>query len=119
MHRTDMSRARWALLSAILAVGIATIAAMPAQTQTGVGRPPGTNYQRPAFTFNKIADGVYHAVGTGSLVVMSNAAIVEGDRDVLVVDSHVSPGGAWALREELKAITPKPIKFVVNSHYHF
>ena len=38
---------------------------------------------------------------------------------MLVVDSHVSPGGAWALREELKAITPKPIRWVVNSHYHF
>jgi cyclase len=81
--------------------------------------PPGTVYKRPAFTFNKIDDGIYHAVGTGSLVVMSNATIIEGDRDVLVVDSHVTPGGAWALREELKAITPKPIRFVVNSHYHF
>ena len=50
---------------------------------------------------------------------MSNATIIEGDRDVLVVDSHVTPGGAWALREELKAVTPKPIRFVVNSHYHF
>jgi hypothetical protein len=67
---------------------------MPAQTQTGAGRPPGANYHGPAFTFNKIADGVCHAVGTGALVVMSNAAIVEGDRDVLLVDSHVSPGGA-------------------------
>ena len=92
--------------------------AMPAQAPPA-GRPPGTNYKAPAFTFNKIADGVYHAVGTGSLVVMSNAAIIEGDRDVLVVDSHVSPGGAWALREELKAITPKPIRYVVNCHYHF
>ncbi len=82
-------------------------------------RPPGTNYTGPAFTFNKIADGVYHAVGTGSIVVMSNATIIEGDRDVLVVDSHVSPGGAWALREELKTVTPKPIRYVVNSHFHF
>ena len=87
--------------------------------QTPAGRPPGTNYKSPAFTFNKVAEGVYHAVGTGSLVVMSNAVIIEGDRDVLVVDSHVSPGGAWALREELKAITPKPIRWVVNSHFHF
>ena len=119
MTRRNGSRARWTVLAVILVVGVVTIAARPAQIQTGAGRPPGTNYQGPAFTFNKIADGVYHAVGTGSLVVMSNAAIVEGDRDVLVVDSHVSPGGAWALREELKSITSKPIRYVVNSHYHF
>jgi glyoxylase-like metal-dependent hydrolase (beta-lactamase superfamily II) len=96
----------------VLAIGLGFIAAQDR-------RPPGTNYSGRAFTFNKIAEGVYHAVGTGSIVVMSNATIIEGDTDVLVVDSHVSPGGAWALREELKAITPKPIKFVVNSHFHF
>ena len=91
-------------------------AATVEQTST---RPPGTTYKGQAFTFNKIAEGVYHAVGTGSLVVMSNATIIEGDTDVLVVDSQVAPSGAWALREELKAITAKPIRWVVNSHFHF
>ena len=111
-----MTRWRWTLLALLMAFGAGSIAAMPpAQT----GRPPGTNYKAPAFTFNKITDGVYHAVGTGSIVVMSNAAVIEGDRDVLVVDSHVSPGGAWALREELKTVTSKPLRYVVNSHYHF
>lgn len=95
------------------------LGAISAQGGGQSARPPGANYQAPAFTFHKIADGVYHAIGTGSLVVMSNAAIIEGDTDVLVVDSHVTPGGAWALREELKAITPKPIRWVVNSHFHF
>jgi glyoxylase-like metal-dependent hydrolase (beta-lactamase superfamily II) len=120
-----MSRQRPALLVAIVLLGGAVMAFAPYSSVTAeqgaasAARPPGTAYKGPAFTFNKIADGVYHAVGTGSLVVMSNATIIEGDRDVLVVDSHVSPGGAWALREELKAITPKPIRWVVNSHYHF
>ena len=120
-----MTRHRPVLLLAILALGATAVALGPSSPVTAqqgspsATRPPGTNYKSPAFTFNKIQDGVYHAVGTGSLVVMSNATIIEGDRDVLVVDSHVSPGGAWALREELKAITPKPIRWVVNSHYHF
>jgi glyoxylase-like metal-dependent hydrolase (beta-lactamase superfamily II) len=113
-----MTRLRWMLLASLVALGIGSIAALPAQTPTN-GKPPGTNYKAPAFTFNKITEGVYHAVGTGSIVVMSNAVVVEGDRDVLVVDSHVSPGGAWALREELKTVTPKPLRYVVNSHYHF
>ncbi|MGH9203666.1 MAG: MBL fold metallo-hydrolase, partial [Vicinamibacterales bacterium] len=118
-----MTRLRLVLLAFLLCVGAGSILAGGAttfETQSAASdRPPGTVYQGPAFTFNKIHDGIYHAVGTGNLVVMSNAAIIEGDRDVLVVDSHVTPGGAWALREELKAITPKPIRFVVNSHYHF
>jgi len=117
-----MTGQRPLLLLTITAVGAVALAFGPVSARQGSPadtRPPGTNYKAPAWTFNKITDGVYHAVGTGSLVVMSNATIIEGDRDVLVVDSQVSPGGAWALREELKAITPKPIRWVVNSHYHF
>ena len=110
-----MTRSRWILLALIAAGSM-----LPGLAQSpSSARPPGTSYKGPAFTFNKIADGIYHAVGTGSLVVYSNAAVIETDRDVLVVDTHVSPGGAWALREELKTITPKPIRYVVNSHYHF
>jgi cyclase len=82
-------------------------------------RPPGMAYKRPAFTFHKIRDGIYHAVGTDSLVVVSNATIIEGDRDVLVVDSHATPAAAWALREELSAITPKPIRYVLSTHHHW
>ena len=111
-----MTRSRLLLLALVLSLAAGSLAFDASQESA---RPPGTTYKSPAFTFHKIQDGVYHAVGTGSLVVMSNATIIEGDRDVLVVDSHVTPGGAWALREELKAITPKPIRFVVNSHHHF
>ncbi|HET9704705.1 MAG TPA: MBL fold metallo-hydrolase [Vicinamibacterales bacterium] len=100
------------IIAAVVVAGVGFIAAQDP-------KPPGTNYMGPAFTFNKIAEGVYHAVGTGNLVVMSNAAVIEGDRDVLVVDSHVTPGGAWALRDELKKVTAKPIRYVVNSHFHF
>lgn len=118
-----MTRQRPVLLLTILMFGaIALVFGPNSLAQPGSPsntRPPGANYKSPAWTFNKIADGVYHAVGTGSLVVMSNATIIEGDRDVLVVDSQVSPAGAWSLREELNAITPKPIRWVVNSHYHF
>ena len=116
-----MTRSRLFLIAVVLslATGTALLRHGDEALAQGAQRPPGTNYKGPAFTFNKIAEGVYHAVGTGNLVVMSNAAVIEGDTDVLVVDSHVTPGGAWALREELKAITTKPIRYVVNSHFHF
>lgn len=118
-----MTRHRQLLILTIAIMGAAALAFGPSslaeQGSPSNTRPPGSNYKSPAWTFNKVADGVYHAVGTGSLVVMSNATVIEGDHDVLVVDSQVSPAGAWALREELKAITPKPIRWVVNSHYHF
>jgi glyoxylase-like metal-dependent hydrolase (beta-lactamase superfamily II) len=48
-----------------------------------------------------------------------NASIVVNADEALVVDTHMTPGGAWALREELRTITTLPIRFVVNSHWHF
>src|SRR5215212_5245821 len=72
-----------------------------------------------AFTFTKIADNVYFAVGTGALTVFCNAAIIINDADVLIVDTHVSPEAARALLAELKTITSKPVRYVVNTHYHF
>ena len=49
----------------------------------------------------------------------SNAAIVINDSDVLVVDSHVSPAAAWVLLEELKAITPKPVRYAATTYFHY
>jgi cyclase len=108
---------------ALIVVPLAVLARMgplePAPAPQAQERPPGTVYEGQAFTFTRITDDVYIAVGTGNLTVMSNAAIVINENDVLVVDSHVSPAGAFALQQELRTITPKPIRYVVNSHYHF
>ena len=80
---------------------------------------PAKQRRAPAFTFTKIADDVYFAVGTGALTVFCNAAIIINPNDVLIVDSHVSPVAAQALLDELKEITTKPVRYVVNTHFHF
>jgi cyclase len=80
---------------------------------------PAPKQRAPAFTFTKIADDVYFAAGTGALTVFCNAAIIINQNDVLVVDSHVSPDAAQALLDELKAITTKPVRYVVNTHFHW
>src|SRR5256886_12596629 len=79
----------------------------------------GTSHQGKAYRFNKVADGVYHAVGTGTLAVVGNSSIIVNDDDVIVVDDHVSPAAAWVLLEELKDITSKPVRTVINTHFHF
>jgi glyoxylase-like metal-dependent hydrolase (beta-lactamase superfamily II) len=85
----------------------------------GLQNPAGTLHSGKAFRFNKVADGVYHAVGTGSLTIVGNGAIIVNDEDVVVVDDHVSPAAAWVLLEELKEITNKPVRTVINTHFHF
>jgi glyoxylase-like metal-dependent hydrolase (beta-lactamase superfamily II) len=95
------------------------IAGVAAGTLGLMALGPAPQPHAPAFTFTKVADDVYFAVGTGSLTVFCNAAVIINDNDVLIVDSHVSPDGARALLDELKAITTKPVRYVVNTHYHF
>jgi len=81
--------------------------------------PPGAEHDGKAFTFTRIAEGVYHAVGTGRMAVGANATAIINDEDVMLVDSHVSPAAAWVLLTELREITPKPVRYVVNTHFHY
>lgn len=69
--------------------------------------------------FTEVADGVWFATGTGSVWTMSNALVLVGEFDTLVVDSHVTPAASRALLESLSVITDKPVRYLVNSHYHF
>jgi cyclase len=80
---------------------------------------PGMEHEGKAFDIKQVVPGVYHALGTGAMSVGANVVIVEGDRDLLLVDANASPAAAAVLLEELRAITDKPVRTVVNSHYHF
>ena len=80
---------------------------------------PSLEYQRPAFEFTEVVDGVYNARGTGNLPAWCNAAIIINKSDVVIVDTHVSPDAAAVLLEELKEITQKPVRYVINTHFHF
>ncbi len=69
--------------------------------------------------FEEVAEGVWLATGSGSVYTMSNAMVLVGEFDTLVVDSHVTPAAARALLDSLSVITDKPVRYLVNSHYHF
>jgi len=105
-------RHRWLVLALVTGLGLAAlvtsnVARLQAQD---AGRPAGSTYVGKAFTFNEVVPGVYHAVGTGTLAVGCNASVIVNADDVMVIDTNLSPGAAWALREELKALTTKPVR---------
>src|ERR1051325_435157 len=104
---------RLSVLALIVTLGIA--AALAAQSR----QPAGTAQTGKAFKFNKVRDGVYHAVGTGSLAVVGNSSFIVNDDDVIVVDDHAPPAAAWVLLEEIKEVTNKPVTTVINTHFHF
>ena len=50
----------------------------------------------------------------------SNAAIFVNSSDVLVVDTHSKPSAAASLIAQItKEVTSKPVRYVVNSHFHW
>ena len=80
------------------------------------------------YKFEKIADGVYYASpeynGTafpcGSNPFFgANLVVIVNKDDVLLVDSATSPRAARALLADIKRLTDKPVRYVVNTHWHY
>jgi len=61
----------------------------------------------------RLGEGVYLYRG-----YFSNSAVLVFPHGVVVVDTQVSPLAAQRLRKEIERVTQKPIRYVVNTHYH-
>ena len=72
-----------------------------------------------AYKFTEIVPGIYSAIGTGTMNVGSNSAVIVNKDDVMIVDSHISPESGRAMLQELKTITDKPVRFLINTHFHY
>ena len=70
------------------------------------------------FVLKKVGPGVYAAIDGAEHKAGSNAGFVIGDDGVLVIDSFFNLDAARALVAEIHRLTPKPIRYVVNTHYH-
>lgn len=80
------------------------------------------------YKFEKIADGVYYASpelnGTafpfGSNPFFgANLVVIVNKDDVVLVDSATTPRAARALLVDIKLLTDKPVRTVVNTHWHY
>jgi glyoxylase-like metal-dependent hydrolase (beta-lactamase superfamily II) len=71
--------------------------------------------QGKTYKFEKIADGVYYATGGFG----SNNVVIVNDQDVLLVDDGTTPAAARAFLDDIKIITKKPVRYVVNTHFHY
>lgn len=111
-HRTPERLAALALFGFLAGCGAPSPADDPP--------PPGaTAHEGAAFEITEVRPGIWHAMGTGAMNVGANAAIVDLGESLLLVDSHITPAAAWVLLQELSPLTPKPVRYVVNTHFHF
>jgi len=70
------------------------------------------------FELKQVGPGVYAAIDGPEHKSGSNGGFVIGDDGVLVVDAFFYPAATKALVAEIRKLTPKPIRYVVNTHYH-
>ncbi len=77
---------------------------------------------QPKAELKKITDSVYSYVGVSpgaqGNAFGANAGIIIGKKAVLVVDTLTSAKEAEAFMSDIRKITDKPLRYVVNTHYH-
>jgi len=78
--------------------------------------------QLPAnnFEIEKIAEGVYALIRKEPAGLMFNANVVFiiSDSDVVVVDTNITPSSAREAIAALRRLTDKPVRYVINTHWH-
>lgn len=67
----------------------------------------------------KIAEGVYQFITSpDGYVPNGNSVAILNESDVLVFDTFTRPSTAQAVIAEIRKLTSKPVRYVVNSHWH-
>jgi cyclase len=66
----------------------------------------------------KLADGVYARIASPDSNAVGNSGVVVLDHSVLVFDTHFTPEAGELLLAGIRSITTKPVRYVVNSHWH-
>ena len=72
----------------------------------------------PDFRLQQVGRGVWAAIVNDAGLAGGNAGFVIGEDGVAVIDTFQDPRPAKALLGEIRKLTPLPIRFVVNTHYH-
>jgi len=95
----------------------AACASVAALALLGPGAPAAARDRSPRFTLQQLAPGIYAAIDRDGRAG-ANAGFVIGDDGVVIVDSFQYPEAAESLLAEIRKLTPLPVRFVINTHYH-
>lgn len=76
--------------------------------------------QSDRFEMVKVSEGVYAAMRKepSGLTVNANSVFIINETDVIVVDTTLTPGSAKETLAALRKLTTKPVKYVINTHWH-
>lgn len=77
-----------------------------------VGTQAQRDWSKAEVKVEKLAEGVYMLIGVGG-----NIGVSIGEDGVLIVDDQYAPM-VPKIQEALKGITDKPVRFILNTHWH-
>lgn len=113
--RDRRSSRRVAVLGLLVVVGTASAWLAPAPEAVGLGQAGAA---APRHRMTKITDSIYRADAAGTPGMNSTSWVFINDADVLVTDSEGSPASARSLLEGVKTVTGKPVRYLVDTHFH-
>jgi len=90
----------------LIAFALATLFALGAYAQQ-------QDFSAVSIETTKVADGVYMLTGSGG-----NIGVSVGDDGVVVIDDQFAPLTP-KITAAIRALTDKPLRFVLNTHWHF
>ncbi len=102
-------------LDDILVDGQSVLASPLTTQQDKVATAPAGN-----FVVQKLAEGVYAVIRQeppGFMVDANNVFIIN-EEDVIVVDANGAPVITLQVLAALRKLTSKPVRYVINTHYH-
>ena len=110
---------RHRLTVGLITAALCAPAAVPAQS-SGSSPLRAPRQWPPVFQFVRVAPDIYAAIepqnSTG--LVHGNSVFVINDSDVFVVDANHTPSAARATIAQLRAVTSKPVRTIVYTHWH-
>ena len=83
--------------------------------------PVSAHDYSPKLTVQKVADGVYLFLSSrhGDVGFVGNSIAILSEEGVLVFDAGCVPSDSAAVLAEIRKLTDKPVRYLVNSHWHW
>jgi glyoxylase-like metal-dependent hydrolase (beta-lactamase superfamily II) len=119
-RRSTMTR-QWTRRQVLAQAGIAAAAVYtldPHELCCGVNAYAQTASEEK-FALKKVGDGIWAAVAEVRYKVNSNAAVIETNDGIVIVDTHSKPSAARSLYKEIQAVSKKPVRKIINTHFHW